>query len=60
MSNSYKYTDPDFTYTDPKTELLRNLLDITDPEVLLFVESGVVTKRLKELYEHPLKILTEK
>ena len=22
MSNSYKYIDPDFTYTDPKTGLL--------------------------------------
>ena len=43
MSNSYKYIDPDFTYTDPKTGLLRNLLDITDPDVLLFVESGAVT-----------------
>ncbi len=56
MSNSYKYIDPDFTYTVPKTGLLRNLQDITDPEVLLFVESGAVTKRLKELYEHPIKI----
>jgi cell filamentation protein len=56
MSNSYKYIDPDFTYTDPKTGLLRNLPDITDPDVLLFVESGVVTKRLQELYEKPIKI----
>ena len=56
MSNSYKYLDPDFTYTDPKTGLLRNLQDITDPDVLLFVESGAVTKRLQELYESPIKI----
>ena len=56
MSNFYKYIDPDFTYTDPKTGLLRNLLDITDPDVLLFVESGAVTKRLQELYENPMKI----
>lgn len=56
MSNSYKYIDPDFTYTDPKTGLLMNLQDITDPEVLLFVESGAVTKRLQELYEQPIKI----
>jgi cell filamentation protein len=56
MSNSYKYIDPDYTYTDPKTGLLRNLQDITDPEVLLFVESGAVTKRLQELYENPIKI----
>ncbi|MCZ2355089.1 MAG: Fic family protein [Bacteroidia bacterium] len=56
MSNSYKYIDPDFTYTDPKTGLLRNLQDITDPDVLLFVESSIVTKRLQELYENPIKI----
>ncbi|MCB9261565.1 MAG: Fic family protein [Flavobacteriales bacterium] len=56
MSNSYKYIDPDYTYTDPKTGLLRNLPNITDPEVLLFVESGTVTKRLQELYENPIKI----
>lgn len=46
MSNSYKYIDPDYTYTDPKTGLLRNLQDISDLEVLVFVESGAVTKRL--------------
>ena len=57
MSNSYKYIDPDFTYTDPKTGLLRNLQDITDPDVLLFVESGAVTKRLQGLYESPIIIV---
>jgi len=56
MSNSYKYIDPDFTYTDPETGLLRNLLNITDPEVLLFVESSTVTKRLQEFFEKPIKI----
>jgi len=56
MSNSYKYIDPDYAYTDPKTGLLRNLQDISDPDVLLFVESGAVTKRLQELYENPIKI----
>lgn len=56
MSNFYKYIDPDFTYIDPKTGLLRNLQDITDPEVLLFVESGAVTKRLQELFEEPIRI----
>lgn len=56
MSNSYKYIDPDYTYTDPKSGLLRNLHEITDPDVLLFVESGAVTKRLQELYENSIKI----
>jgi cell filamentation protein len=56
MSNSYEYIDADFIYTDPNTGLLRNLQDISDPDVLFFVESGVVTKRLQELYENPIKI----
>ncbi len=41
MSDSYKYLDFDYTYTDPKTGLLRNLQDISDPDVLLFVESPI-------------------
>ncbi len=56
MSNSYTYIDPGFTYTGPKTGLLRNLQDITDSDVLIFVESGGVTKRLQELYEQPTKV----
>jgi len=56
MPNSYDYIDPDYVYTYPKTEILRNLFDITDQEVLLFVESAAVTKRVQELYENPIKI----
>ncbi len=56
MSNSYKYEDPDYTYTDPNTGILRNIVDISDPEILLFVESSAVTKRMQELYANPLKI----
>jgi cell filamentation protein len=56
MSNSYKYIDPDYNYTDPKTGILRNLHDISEPDVLLFVESGAVTKRLQQLVENPIKI----
>lgn len=56
MSNSYKYLDPDHTYTETKTGLLRNLQDISDPEVLLFVESAAVTRRLQQLDENPIKI----
>ena len=56
MSSSYKYLDPDYTYTDPNSGLLRNLQDITDPDVLLFVESSAVTKRLQEIYHNPIKI----
>lgn len=56
MSDSYKYIDPEYTYTDPKTGVLRNLQNITDSEVLLFIESVTVTKHLQELYENPIKI----
>lgn len=56
MSNSYQYIDTQYSYIDPETGLLRNLQGITDSEVLLFVESGAVTKRLKELYENPIRI----
>jgi len=56
MSNFYKYVDPDYTYTDPLTGVLRNLQDILDPEVLLFVETSTVTKRLQQLYVNPIKI----
>jgi cell filamentation protein len=56
MSDSYKYIDLDYTYTDPKTGILRNLAGITDPDVLLFFESAAVAKRIQELYEKPIKI----
>jgi len=56
MSNSYNYFDPDYTYTYPKTGILRNLADITDQDVLHFVESVAVTKRIQELFENPIKI----
>ncbi len=56
MSDFYKYVDPDYFYTDPKTGVLRNLANITDPDALLFYESVAVAKRIKELYEKPIKI----
>ena len=56
MSDSYKYIDPDYTYTDPKTGILRNLAGLSDPDALLFFESGAVAKRIQELYENPIKI----
>ena len=56
MPDSYKYVDHDYIYTDPKTGILRNLADITDPDDLLFFESGAVAKRIQDLYEKPIKI----
>ena len=56
MSDSYKYIDPDYVYTDPKTGILRNLANATEEDVLRFIESGAVTKRVQELYLKPIKI----
>jgi len=56
MSNQYRYIDPDYTYTDPKTGVLRNLANIADFDTLLFIESGAVTKRIAELQKNPIKI----
>lgn len=56
MSDSYKYVDHDYIYTDPKTGILSNLADITNPDDLLFFESGAVAKRIQELYEKPIRI----
>jgi len=56
MYDSYKYVDPDYTYTDPKTGILRNLAGLTEADALLFFESGAVAKRIQELYENPIKI----
>jgi cell filamentation protein len=56
MRNNYEYIDPDYTYTDPKTGVLRNLADITDSDGLLFFESAAVIKRSKELETQPIAI----
>lgn len=45
MSDTYKYIDPDYSYTDPETGLLRNLQDITDPDVL-FAFTGCYQPKL--------------
>lgn len=56
MSEQYRYIDPDYTYTDPKTGILRNLVNITDHDTLVFIESGAVAKRINELEINPIKI----
>jgi cell filamentation protein len=56
MPNKYKYIDPEYVYTDPLTGGLRNLAGITDHDTLILVETGATTKRVKELWENPIKI----
>ncbi len=53
---SYQYLDPDYTYTDPKTGLLRNLAGIENHELLIVFESLNVARRLEELDQKPIKI----
>lgn len=53
---SYQYLDPDFTYTDPKTGLLRNLENIESNNLLIAFESLCVARRLEELDRKPIKI----
>jgi hypothetical protein len=57
MRNAYQYIDPDYTYTDPKTGVLRNILNITDKEALIFLENNATGKRAGELEKNPIKIL---
>jgi len=56
MRSDYEYFDPDYVYTDPKTGILRNLANITDPNDLLFFESAAVIKRAKELELRPIMV----
>jgi cell filamentation protein len=56
MRNDYKYIDPDYTYTDPATGVLRNLGNISNSDALLFFESTAVIKRTKELEKKPIRI----
>lgn len=56
MSEQYRYIDPDYTYTDPKTGVLRNLANVTDRDTLILIESGAVAKRISELETKPLRI----
>jgi cell filamentation protein len=57
---SYQYLDPDYTYTDPKTGLLRNLAGIENHELLIAFESLNVARRLEELEQKPIKIKVAK
>ena len=57
MKNEYKYIDYDYTYTDPKTGVLRNLKNINDENTLLSFEGLQVAKRLENLADNPIKII---
>ncbi|MDR1827891.1 MAG: hypothetical protein LBR29_06140 [Methylobacteriaceae bacterium] len=56
MRNDYEYIDPDYTYTDPQTGILRNLGGISDREALTFAEAAATAKRAGELKARPIRI----
>lgn len=56
MKSNYHYIDPDYTYTDPETGVLRNRGNINDTHLLLAFESLKVSIRLEELHASPIKI----
>jgi cell filamentation protein len=56
VKNSYKYIDPEYVYTDPKTGVLRNKENINDAYLLTIFESLKVSNRLEELQKNPIKI----
>ncbi len=56
MPNDYKYLDPDYVYTDPKTGVLRNLENLSNYNALTFAETTATAKRASELLENPLSV----
>jgi len=56
MRNDYEYIDPDYTYTDPQTGILRNLGGIADKDALTFAETAATTKRAGELKAKPIRV----
>ncbi len=56
MTNGYSYIDPDHTYTDPRSGVMRNIAGIDDERLLVAFESLKVSARLEELRAKPLKI----
>lgn len=56
MSKGYQYIDSQNSYIDPTTGVLKNIPNLTDDFDLLFFESTAVSKRLEELYLHPIQI----
>jgi Protein involved in cell division len=56
VRDDYQYIDPDYSYTDPKTGVLRNRENITDVRLLLVFESLKVSARLEEIQANPINI----
>ena len=57
MTDDYRYIDPDYVYTDPKTGILRNLAGVTDHDALIFAETAATAKRANELRAKPIRVV---
>lgn len=49
MPNNYTYVDPEYSYTDPQTGLLRNMGNIADTGALQFAETGAFMQYSQKL-----------
>ncbi|MDR1167188.1 MAG: Fic family protein [Deltaproteobacteria bacterium] len=56
MANDYNHEDPDLSYTDPVTGVLRNKLNIADKDALREVEFFCSIKGLARLRDNPVPI----
>jgi cell filamentation protein len=56
MKDNYEYVDPDYTYSDPRTGVLRNLGNIDDAKLLSALEGLKVANRLEELNDKPVNV----
>jgi cell filamentation protein len=54
--NDYTYIDPDYTYSDPGTGVLRNKENIEHGDLLLAFESFKCSQRLEKLRKEPIHI----
>ncbi|MDR1325662.1 MAG: Fic family protein [Treponema sp.] len=54
--NDYTYIDPDYTYSNPKTGILRNKENVERGDLLLAFESFKCSQRLEELRKKPIHI----
>ncbi len=44
MLDGYSYIDPDYSYTDPKTGVLRNLAGVDDDAALMLLHLSGITQ----------------
>jgi cell filamentation protein len=56
VKDNYQYLDPDYTYTDPRTGVLRNKENIDSNQLLIVFESLKCSERLEELAKTPVVI----